>query len=297
MDGEEFDEGDVIGDGIGLGEELGETVFELCGVDAAGGGLKGVEQLEEAACVDEFGRGEWSIAAERAPGALDQLGDGEAGAGGCGGGENRVDAGEALLRIGGEQMGAVFDEAEDGAVAEGGVVGAGEGTQVGEGQAAPWSAQHRECGDAIGGMEQSAGKRDEIEDLLALGEGLDLDGAEGELGAAERGDDLGEVVAGAHEDGDAPGLGDLSAGFVADGPGGRWEGAGEPVGGDARDGAGVKLGLSGGEIGRAQLAAARWAAAGWRARPGRARRAMWGGSRRRECKGERERHLPWLQGR
>jgi len=54
-----------------------------------------------------------------------------------------------------------------------------EGVEVGEREAAPGCAQDGEGCDAIGGMEQGAGERGEVENLLTLGEGLDFDGAEG----------------------------------------------------------------------------------------------------------------------
>ena len=60
-------------------------------------------------------------------------------------------------------------------------------------------------------MQQGAGEGGEVEDLLPLVEGVDLDGAEGEFAvpvlSSKGGDDLGEVVAAADEDGDRPGFG------------------------------------------------------------------------------------------
>ena len=57
---------------------------------------------------------------------------------------------------------------------------AGERVQVGQREAAPGSAQNGERGDAVGGVKQGAGERGEVEDLLALAEGVDLDRAEGD---------------------------------------------------------------------------------------------------------------------
>jgi hypothetical protein len=48
-------------------------------------------------------------------------------------------------------------------------------------------------------MKQRAGERGEVEDLLALVEGFDIDGAEGDVGGlgAQQGDELVEVIAAA----------------------------------------------------------------------------------------------------
>ena len=51
-------------------------------------------------------------------------------------------------------------------------------------EAAPGGAQEGEPGGAVGGVEQGAGEGEEVEDLLALGEGFDFDGAVGDGGAA-----------------------------------------------------------------------------------------------------------------
>ncbi len=162
---------------------------------------------------------------------------------------------------------------------EGGVVGAGEGVEVGEREAAPGGAEDGEGGDAVGGVEEGAGEGGEVEDLLALVEGFDLDGAEGNAGigggrfglAAKGGDDLGEVVAAADQDGEGPGLGAA----------GR-EGFGEPGAGDVEDFFGFAAGL---------LLAAIGLRRGWRggrvrcARRLRRRWWMEGGWGWRGCKG------------
>ncbi len=95
-----------------------------------------------------------------------------------------------------------LDEFGNREVLEGGVVGAGEEVQVGEGEAAPRRAQNGEPRDAIHGMEEGAGEGAEVEEFLALEEALDFDGAEGDAMVAEERDDLGEVGAGADENGD-----------------------------------------------------------------------------------------------
>src|SRR5690348_4855358 len=102
-------------------------------------------------------------------------------------------------------MRAVCDEMKERDAAEGGVVRAGEGVEVSKGKAAPWGAEDGECGDAVRGMEQRTGECGEVEHLLTVAQGLDVEGAEGDGVAAERRDDLREMDAAAHEDGDAPG--------------------------------------------------------------------------------------------
>lgn len=129
-------------------------------------------------------------------------------------------------------MSARFDQAEERLFAERKIVGAGESMQIGEGQAAPGGAEHSERGDAVGGMEQSTGEGGEIEDLLTVAQGFDIDGAKGDCVAAQRGDDLGEVVTAAHQNGDAPGL--VAAG---------WKRSVKPIGCNAGDGFGIAMGL------------------------------------------------------
>ena len=81
-------------------------------------------------------------------------------------------------------------------------------------------------------MEQGAGKRGEVEDLLSLAEGFDLNRAEGNcIFLFQCGDDLVEVVAAADQDGDLPGFGTA-----------RREGLREPFAGDAADLQGVAVG-------------------------------------------------------
>ena len=119
------------------------------------------------------------VSSEGAPSAFDELGWSEAGALGGGVGENLADSLKALAGVVGEEVSAILYEAVDGVALEGGIVGPGEGVQVGEREAAPGGAQDGEGGDSVGGMKQSAGERGEVEDLLAVAEGFDLDGAEG----------------------------------------------------------------------------------------------------------------------
>ena len=79
---------------VGLGVELFQPLVEQsAGRCRRRRTLELVEQLEEAAGVGELGWAEPGVAAERAPGALDELRGGEAGAQ-CGGGlKDRLDAG------------------------------------------------------------------------------------------------------------------------------------------------------------------------------------------------------------
>ena len=127
---------------------------------------------------------------------------------GCGGLEDVPDAGQALAGVVGQQVAALGHEALDGVVLEGWIVGTGQGEQVGQREAAPGSAQNGERGDAIGWMQQGAGERGEVEHLLALAEGVDLDRAEGDcIFLFQRRNNLSEVVAAAHQDGDLPGIG------------------------------------------------------------------------------------------
>jgi len=93
-----------------------------------------------------------------------------------GGGEfqNAPYAGHALAGVVGQQVAALVHQALDGVALEGGVVAASEGVQVGQREAAPGSAQNGKRGDAVGGVQQGAGERGEVEHLLALTEGLNL---------------------------------------------------------------------------------------------------------------------------
>ncbi len=94
------------------------------------------------------------------------------------------------------------DEFEDGALFERRIVGAGEAVEIVEGQAAPGRAQNGEPRDAIHGMNESAGEREEVEQFLAFGEALDFNRAEGDAAAAEQRDELGQMGPGADEDSD-----------------------------------------------------------------------------------------------
>ena len=82
-------------------------------------------------------------------------------------------------------------------------VGAGDGVKFGETEAAPRRTQNTEPGDAVFGIEESAGEGDGIEDFGAVVEVLKFDGAEGNFGFAQSGGDGSERGASATEDGDA----------------------------------------------------------------------------------------------
>ena len=110
-----------------------------------------------------------------------------------------------------EQMEALGEQFGDGAGEELGIVGAGEGVQVGEREAAPGSAENTEPGDAVEGIEEGAGEGERVEDFGAGGELFKIDGAEGNFGFAQGLGDGGEGVAGAAEDGDAVVSGRLRA--------------------------------------------------------------------------------------
>ena len=141
----------------------------------------------------------------------------------------------------------------------GGVVLAGEGVEVGEGEAAPGGAQQGEPGGAVAGVEEGAGEGEEVEDLLALGEGFDFYGAVGDgVGEGLEGlDDVEEMGAVADEDGegglriggapvfgDGADLGGVFAGFV-DAEGGAVFGLGVELGGLGRASCGQGWGLWG----------------------------------------------------
>ena len=85
--------------------------------------------MEEAAHVGELRRVEPGVAAERAPGAFDQLGGGEAGTLAQRLRQHVPDARHPLAGVVREQMAALGDEAQNGVVFEGGIVGAGESVQ------------------------------------------------------------------------------------------------------------------------------------------------------------------------
>ena len=63
-------------------------------------------------------------------------------------------------------------------VFECGIVCSGEGMQVGQRKAAAGRTQQGERCNAVPGMEQRAGEGDEVENLLALVEGFNLNRAE-----------------------------------------------------------------------------------------------------------------------
>ncbi len=101
MDGEEFEEGGVGRDGVGFGVEGAEAGFEEGGVDAAARSASSSSRSwkKRRVLVSWVGR-EPGVAAEGEPGALDELGGGEAGAVRGGGLEDGPDAGEAVAGIG-----------------------------------------------------------------------------------------------------------------------------------------------------------------------------------------------------
>jgi hypothetical protein len=92
-------------------------------------------------------------------------------------------------------------------------------------------------------MQQGAGECGEVEYFLTLVERLDVDRADGNGFFFEGCDDLGQVGAAADEDCDAPGLGDDTAGLVADGLAVRGKRLCEPLAGDTGDFAAIAAGL------------------------------------------------------
>ncbi len=204
VDGHEVDGAGVDG---GCGIESGEALVETVQGEDAGGLFKLVEQGEEALGAEEgFFVGD-EVCAEGSPGAVDPWSERGAAAFGEGDGEDGPEGGDAGDAVFGKKVAALVDEVEDGSFGEGGIVLPGEQVEVDEGEAAPGRAQEGQPGGAVGGVEEGAGEGDEVEDLLALGEGFDLDGAVGDGGSLEGGDDLGEVDAVANEDGDGWGFG------------------------------------------------------------------------------------------
>ena len=152
---------------------------------------------------------------------------------GCGGLEDVPDAREALAGVVWQEVAALVHQAGNRVALQGWVVAAGEGVQVGQREAAPGSAQDGKRGGAVGWVEQSAGERGEVEDLLSLAEGLNLNRAEGNcIFLFQCGDDLVEMVAAADQDGDLPGFGAA-----------RRERLREPFADDAADLQGVAAGL------------------------------------------------------
>ena len=75
--------------------------------------------------------------------------------------------------------------------------------EVVESEAAPGGAEDAEPGDAVLGIEQSAGQGEGVEDFGAGSEFFQIDGAEWNFRVVEGLGDGGEGVAGAAEDGDA----------------------------------------------------------------------------------------------
>ena len=99
---------------------------------------------------------------------------------------------------------------------------------------------HHGARRTVSGVEQGTGEGSEVENLLSLAEGFDLDRAERDCTGVsffvveqiEGGDDLGEMVAATHQHGDLPGSSTA-----------RWQGFREPFAGDTTDLEGVAAGL------------------------------------------------------
>ena len=66
-----------------------------------------------------------------------------------------------------------------------GRVGAGERMQIGEREAAPWSAKHAQPRDAIVRIEERASERKRVDNLRAVLERFKIDGAKGDGGLAQ----------------------------------------------------------------------------------------------------------------
>ena len=123
--------------------------------------------------------------------------------------ECRPGAVEELAALGAEAIAPGVEDCWEGFGGGFGRAAAGDGEEVGETETAPRGVQDGEPGDAVGGMQQSAGEGEGVEDFGTVVEGFDFEGAEGDglvggVGAVEFGDDAGEVGAGAGKDGDAP---------------------------------------------------------------------------------------------
>ena len=207
VDGHELETAALTDRWVGLSVEALEVRFEGRGERREAIGSDGVEQRKEDLDVFVRGRIDRGRTAERAPGAVDPGGEG--GRFGLtpaeieGAAEDLRGAGEALLTIRGEQVQVAIDKLKDRHGSEGAMVGASEDVEVGESEAAPGRAQNGEPGDAVHGMQEGAGEREQIAELLAGGEGIDFNGAEGDAAIAEQRDQLMEVRAIADEHGDA----------------------------------------------------------------------------------------------
>ena len=92
---------------------------------------------------------------------------------------------EEALAFGAEEVAARGDDGGEGVACGVGVAVAGEGEEVGEGEAAPRGVQDGEPGCAVGGVEEGAGEGEGVEDFGALVEVFDVEGAEGD-GAVRR---------------------------------------------------------------------------------------------------------------
>ena len=171
--------------GVELGEACGEG-GELDGALAGWGlGLELVQQLEVAGDVLRLLRVGVEVGVEAAPGALDGARQGLARAlSREGGEEDRPEGLEAGDGVGRKEVAAGGDEVEDGSLAErfGFVFGLRrcEPVEVGEGEADPGSAQEREPGGAVGGVQEGAGESEQVQDFAALAERLYVDGAIGD---------------------------------------------------------------------------------------------------------------------
>ena len=75
--------------------------------------------------------------------------------------------------------------------------------EIGEGEAAPRSAEDGEPRDAVHGLKQGPGEGEQIQKFLAVGKVFDFDGAEGNTALAEQRQKFGEMRARANENSDA----------------------------------------------------------------------------------------------
>ncbi len=136
VDSQEFDARRAVGNCVRFGIQRLQALVENGGIDLAT--FQRIEQLEEAASVGEFGRGQPGVTAQGAPRALDELRGSEARTLSVCSVQHCIDDGrEALAGVVGEQVATVGDQATDGEATGGGVVGSRESMQVGERQATP----------------------------------------------------------------------------------------------------------------------------------------------------------------
>src|SRR5882762_2784858 len=191
---------------VGLGVEAAvDLVLERGEIDLARL-FQALELVEEDLGVLEVGlaldaRG----AAEREPRALDALAQGAAQPVLDERLQDLAHAVDALLAVG-REVGDVLHPVEDEEFPARELVAAlfdaagGEEQEIGEGEAAPGSAQAREPGDAVPEVQERARQRVEVLHHLLLAELLDVEGAEAHARLLERRHDLVEVSAVADKD-------------------------------------------------------------------------------------------------